>query len=1108
MRLNHLQLRPLPLVIALQAIFALPAHAQFVVSNGTADTVAKTLAAGSGEIQAGGSLIVSGSAASVAMSGVSTFTNSGTLRQNGSGRTIDVNPANSDVKIINEIGGIITGSGAQVIRVDKANSKFIINNQGTIAHNGTIVAGGERAIKVDSDYSTTGNQIINGSATNRNAVISATGNDAIRLGSNITLTNYGSIFSTGTVNTSCPKYMSDNPATPCTADLSASDGVAIENARANVVILNYGNITGPRHGIDGGNPLLAAADGNLVGIDRLIITSADGDGVLFDKVVGDTVSHNIRITNPVVINYAGGNITGNNGSGVGLDGHGVVINYGTITGKYAGAGNIYDHEGQGITTANGDGDGVDIDGVAYVENYGRIQGLGAGGLDSGGQPNGADGIAAGGGTIINHAGATIYGQSKGILIDNGSDGSLTLTPGNTTNESETLLGRGTPAAIGAAAKIVNEGTITGEKKVAIGLVGLYNDTVINGSSGVIIGGADATRLGENNSTVAGAAVQMGAGDDVLVNYGRIEGKNGLAIDMGTGDDTLRLLGGVVVGSIDGGTGTNLLETNGTQNFNAGQLSNFQNITVLGGNTTFNYALTDANNIQIDAGGNLRVNGDVTASGNLTVNGTLQAASGETFRNITVAGDYAQGASGVLEARIGANNLSDKITVTGNASFANGATIRPLITGAVADGSSYTLVSAGTLNATTGNLQVNNGSGAFYTYSLQGSGNDLQLVAHRQNGLANVIPQNLGSLANSLNQLASGAFSNSEQGLKLLNSLQGLPNARALSDAAAQLAPETNAAAQSAATAAQGSVFSAFDNRMDAARGGEQVALNKTGLAGGDAAGNRFWVQGLASIAKQKARKGANGFDLDAQGLAAGYETDLNKTDMVGISGGYTQAGSDGRDSGTGDDNDVKSLHIGGYFSRTESNYTLDASLAISANRYKTQRVVAITGFNETLRGKFNGNQIGARFEYGLPFVLDATWSGRWLLGARVSRLDNGSYTETGGAAAQTVASTSANSVQSVLGVEFSNKLSASSSATLRARYLHEFADTPAIEATFASGGPAFRIDGVQPGREALQLGLGYRKVTASGTTVAIGYDMEVRDKYLGHQLTAKALWNF
>lgn len=1103
MRFNHLQLRPLPLVLALQAVFALPAYAQFTVVTGTNDTVAKTLTAATATVQQGASLVVStpnSNAAITVNAGTSVINNYGTISQATGGRGIDANAAATNITINNYLGGVINAVGDVAIRVGKATDSFVINNQGTISQTG-VNAGGKRAIKVDVDFTTTGNQIINGSATNKLAVISSTGDDALRLGSNTLLTNYGQIFSTGIVNTKCPDYLGT---TSCpSSSFSAADGVAIENGMKNVAILNYGSITGPRHGVDGGDPIAAAADANLIGVDRLIVTSVTPNGVVFDKVVNGVTTSGISILNPVVINMAGGTITGNNGSGVGLDGHGVVINYGTISGKYAGAGNVYNHGNLGLTVNNGDGDGVDIDGVAYVENYGRIQGLGAGGFDSGGSPNGADGIAAGGGTFINHAEATIYGQSKGILIDNGSDGMIL-----TSNESETLLGRGTPTATGAAAKIVNDGTITGDKKVAIGLVGLYNDTIINGSTGIITGGADAMRLGENNSTVAGAAVQMGAGDDVLENYGRIEGKNGLAIDMGSGNDTLRLFGGVVIGTIDGGTGVNTLETKGTQTFNAGQLSNFQNISVLAGNTIFNYAVTNANNLSVDAGANLRINGNITATGDLTVNGSLQAPTGDTFRSTNIAGNYTQGASGVLEARIGANNASDTMTVTGTATLVNGATIRPLITGSVADGANYTLISAGTLSASAANLQINNGSGAFYTYTLQGSGNDLQLVAHRQNGLANVIPQNLGGLANTMNQLASGSLAGTEQGLKLLNTLQSLPNAKALSDATAQLAPETNAAAQSAAMAAQGSVFSAFDNRMDAARGGEQVALNKTGLAGGDAAGNRFWVQGLASLAKQKARKGANGFDLDAQGLAVGYETDLNKTDMVGISGGYTQAGSDGRDSGADDDNDVKSLHIGGYFSRTESSYTLDASLAISANRYTTQRLVSIPGFNETLRGKFSGNQIGARFEYGLPFVLNPTWSGRWLLGARVSRLDNGSYTETGGTSAQTVNSVSANSVQSVLGVEFNNKLSASSSATLRARYLHEFADTPAVEASFAIGGPAFKIAGVQPGREALQLGVGYRKVTTSGTTVAVGYDMEVRDKYLGHQLTAKAIWNF
>lgn len=59
MRFSDKQLRPLPLVIALQAVFALPAYAQFTVTTGTNDTVAKTLTAATATVQQGASLIVS-----------------------------------------------------------------------------------------------------------------------------------------------------------------------------------------------------------------------------------------------------------------------------------------------------------------------------------------------------------------------------------------------------------------------------------------------------------------------------------------------------------------------------------------------------------------------------------------------------------------------------------------------------------------------------------------------------------------------------------------------------------------------------------------------------------------------------------------------------------------------------------------------------------------------------------------------------------------------------------------------------------------------------------------------------------------------------------------
>ncbi|MFX5563079.1 hypothetical protein ABTD73_21765, partial [Acinetobacter baumannii] len=77
-----------------------------------------------------------------------------------------------------------------------------------------------------------------------------------------------------------------------------------------------------------------------------------------------------------------------------------------------------------------------------------------------------------------------------ILIDDGNDWSkdpsnprITYNTGNTTGRGT----GGTNGVNGAKAYIVNDGSITGNKGIAIGLVGNYDDTLINNASGVITG---------------------------------------------------------------------------------------------------------------------------------------------------------------------------------------------------------------------------------------------------------------------------------------------------------------------------------------------------------------------------------------------------------------------------------------------------------------------------------------------------------------------------------------------------------------------------------------------------------------------------------------------
>ncbi|MBX9756764.1 MAG: hypothetical protein K2X80_18535, partial [Pseudomonadaceae bacterium] len=416
MTLQNSLLRPLPLVLALQLALSSSAWAaSFAVPANGSDSSTKTLTSGdTGSIASGASLTGNSSAADINVTGTSgtvTINNNGSLSNSSSGRAID-NDSSGVAISLNNNGSISTVSG-DAVRLNKANSTLNLNNNGSIIVTGNGTSGGQ-ALDLRGSSGTGAKVINNGSNSNRNALIESRNDDALRPGTNTTINNYGSILSSGSVNTKCPDYLG----AACSGKPSAHDAIDA-GSRNGLVVNNWGSISGARHGITADNEL-------------------------------------------TVTNQLGGLIIGRNGSGVGSDGTGTVINYGTISGRYAGAGLAFDHLADGSSTVNnGDGDGVDIDGIATVDNYGRIEGLGAGGLDSGGAPNGADGIAAGGGTISNRAGAVISGQSKGILIDDGANGTAVAS------------GRGTTTATAGVANISNAGSIIGEQKTAIGLVGNF-----------------------------------------------------------------------------------------------------------------------------------------------------------------------------------------------------------------------------------------------------------------------------------------------------------------------------------------------------------------------------------------------------------------------------------------------------------------------------------------------------------------------------------------------------------------------------------------------------------------------------------------------------------
>lgn len=250
-----------------------------------------------------------------------------------------------------------------------------------------------------------------------------------------------------------------------------------------------------------------------------------------------------------VYNAEGGQLIGRNGSGINLDTTvankvTLIENRGLISGRAEAA----PFQAAGVDI---DGDAVDIDAIANIKNWGRIEGIGHHGYKSG-EANVSEGLAIGGGSVVNYEGAEIYGFGRAIQVDNSSNagalGVFTLTNAGRIEGAGNL-----PIGVAQADLDLFATRLKGGE--AINILGTFADSITNGVTGQIIGG---TRTGGGNDTVinagtmtatGGSALNTGEGDDSVVNSGTITG----GVLLGAGDDSWTG-GGTVTGLVDGGEG--------------------------------------------------------------------------------------------------------------------------------------------------------------------------------------------------------------------------------------------------------------------------------------------------------------------------------------------------------------------------------------------------------------------------------------------------------------------------------------------------------------------------------------------------------------------------
>ncbi|TXN19597.1 autotransporter domain-containing protein [Methylobacterium sp. WL9] len=586
-------------------LLAVPAAqaANFNVANGVTDSTPKTVSGTDVGTVGVGSTLQSTTGTAITWNNAST-----TLRITNSG-TIQAIAAGT--RAINASGTdnlrsilLTNNAGALIISPDDA---FRINVNPTA---GTITINNAGTIRSQSGQALDFDTAASGAATITinnlaSGLIRSDGQDAIRPGQGATVNNAGTIFSTGAAG-------------------SSFDGIDFQGKTGTVNNQAGGVISGLRHGI-----------------------TTD--------------------TGIVVNNASGATITGRNGSGVGSDGTGTVINFGTITGAYDGS-------------ARGDGDGVDIDFAATIINHGTIQGTGAGGFDNGNRANNSEGISIGGGAIQNDG--TIRGATYAIVVNNDSNpdnsrsGVAATTIRNdvggmivgqngyairlenktgTTRDNDTIENFGTIIGNGAISD-PNAVILRGDNTADPGSVGTLN--------GVTYTGTGAARFIRGD----GAAIQMGEGDDVLANYGTIIGNNGRAISLEGGNDILSIAtGSTITGRIDGGVGTDTINLIGTGTGTLANVINVEILNVQGGRWSIIDDQSYASGVTIASGALLQVGNGGTAgslAANVVDNGTLafNRTNGVTFAGtISGTGIVQQLGTGVL-ALTGANTYSGGTTI--------------------------------------------------------------------------------------------------------------------------------------------------------------------------------------------------------------------------------------------------------------------------------------------------------------------------------------------------------------------------------------------------------------------------------------------------------------
>jgi outer membrane autotransporter protein len=744
---------------------------------------------------------------------------------------------------------------------------------------------------------------------------------------------------------------------------------------------------------------------------------------------------------------------------------------------------------------------------------------------------GAGGAGGDAGTGAANGGDGAAGRDLALTVSSTTIGSVAITDGDAGATGAT--GTGTAGAAGAGGNV----TLTFDHNDVQSVTGAV--TVANTGDGIIVinnddasaaGVAEVTFTGQVGTSAArlgtftltdgnvqfGSAVfvdtmTQGASLDSLDFNGDVTITNGLvigdgdatfagsvdaAITVDTGDDiTFDGTGTQIVAkAVTAGTDTagNLTVSNatGTVVFNAaigatGAGSAIGTMTLADSSDVEFNSTVDVTNLVLGAG-TVRVNGLVAAGGTIT----LGDATGTT----------------TIRPGINFDTGNTVFTVAGNVTD-NAGTVNIVMPSTITGGETLTIVD-GTGGVTDGTYTVSDTAVIDYTVATSDANDTVIVTAAARPATA--IAAQLGVTVSEGAALGSAniAVQGDAPALTAMNTTLTGDNAGA-AQAAGQVAPQAEllGAGSQASSANAASANTLVNQRTASLRGDESAAGF---AAGGDMKSKGVWFRPFASMTDQDAENGIAGYESRTHGIGGGFDAEVSDTTVVGIMGTYSSSDVDGE--GVGNANlDINSTQVGVYGGYTGSKFTLDGLLSYGWNSNDSSRVITFGGLNRTAAADYNSNQIFASVSAGMPLAYgSATVTPRSSIS--YLNLSTDTYTETGaGGLNLTVNQDDVTDIVGTIGAGISTTMKKSEgdlvlSGGVDLGYDLD-GDAARATSTFTGGGAAFTTEGQDPAQFSTKFDLGVGWNTDK-VELGVAYQGEVKSGFLGHNVSAKARFNF